>query len=194
MGAYSPCPLVSQSDLVSIVESTIEPVIRGLKEDDIPYQGLIYAGLMITKTGPMVLEYNVRFGDPETQAVLPRLKDDIVPIFCDIARGNLTVDSLSWDHRSCVGVVMAAGGYPGSYDKGNEIHGLESICDNSVVVFHAGTKEVDGKIETSGGRVLAVSALGDDLKQAQMKAYESIKNIQFENAFYRSDIGAKALR
>lgn len=191
MGAYSPCPLVSQEDLGAIVDVSIRPIIEGMNEEGTPYRGLIYAGLMITKEGPMVLEYNVRFGDPETQAVLPRLKEDIVPIFKSIADGRLKTDTLSWDHRACVSIVLASGGYPGSYEKGKKISGLDNEMD--AVVFHAGTKLEGEDIVTSGGRVLAVSALGDDIKEAQDKAYTAIKKIDFEGAFYRSDIGNKAL-
>jgi len=195
MGAYSPCPLVSQQDLVTIVEQTIKPVVYGLREEGIIYRGLIYAGLMISKSGPIVLEFNVRFGDPETQAVLPRLKDDIVPLFIEVAQGRLSDHALSWDHRSCINVVMASGGYPGSYQKGYEITGLDAAArQRDAVVFHAGTTVKDNKCITNGGRVLGVSALGDTLKHAKDNAYSALANIHFQDVCYRSDIGAKALQ
>jgi len=132
MGAYSPCPLVSQSDLRSIIDTSIQPIVEGLYSDGIIYKGLIYAGLMISKKGPIVLEYNVRFGDPETQAVLPRLKDDIVVLFDEVAKGKLRDHTLKWDHRSCISVVVASGGYPGKYVKDIEITGLDDIIHEKI--------------------------------------------------------------
>ena len=178
MGAYSPCPLVSQKDLHSIVDKTIKPAIIGLKNDGITYKGLLYAGLMISKKGPMVLEYNVRFGDPETQAILPRLKDDIVPLFHEVSQGKLKLRNLSWDHRSCINVVMASGGYPGPYKKGYDIQGVNNNNIHDSIIFHAGTMyNEEGHFITNGGRVLGVSSLGDTLKDAQENVYKAIKAI-----------------
>ncbi|OGW90025.1 MAG: phosphoribosylamine--glycine ligase [Omnitrophica bacterium RIFCSPLOWO2_01_FULL_50_24] len=192
MGAYSPCPIVSDEDVHKIIERTARPVINELKRLGTPYRGLLYVGLMMTEKGPYVLEFNVRFGDPETQAVLPRLKTDIVPIMSDIARGTLKTRTLEWDPRACLTVVMASGGYPGAYEKGHEIKGLETIREESVVVFHAGTtRNKTGAVVTAGGRVLAVSALGATLKDAHDEAYRAIERITFTGGFYRRDIGKR---
>jgi phosphoribosylamine--glycine ligase len=193
MGAYSPCPLVSQNDLRSIIDTAIQPIVEGLRSDGITYRGLIYAGLMISKKGPMVLEYNVRFGDPETQAVLPRLKDDIVVLFDEIARGRLKERALNWDHRTCINVVVASGGYPGTYPKGIPIHGLDKIEENAdLAIFHAGTILDHEGYKTNGGRILGVSALGITLKEAQTRAYHALKKLTIKDCFYRTDIGSKA--
>ncbi len=195
MGACSPSPLVSQDDVAVIVNKSIVPIIRELKQREIPFRGIIYAGLMITKRGPMVLEYNVRFGDPEIQSILPRMRSDIVPLLFEVALGEITMDSLSWDARPCVSIVMASKGYPDNYAKGYEIKGLDKINTSEVTVFHAGTQFNDqGKIVTNGGRVLAVSALGDNLKDAQEKAYQAVAKVSCDNLFYRSDIAEKAIR
>ncbi|MBU1864311.1 MAG: phosphoribosylamine--glycine ligase [Candidatus Omnitrophica bacterium] len=196
MGAYSPCPLVSQDDVHVIVEKAIKPAVAGLKQEGITYKGLIYAGIMISKQGPIVLEFNVRFGDPETQAVIPRLKGDLVPILLEVAKGKLETKKLAWDHRSCVSVVLASGGYPGSYQKGLTINGLEKVpVSNDCMVFHAGTVRDDkGMFTTNGGRVLSVSALGETLKESQKNVYGLMQNITFTDAFYRGDIGTKALQ
>lgn len=194
MGAYSPCPLIDHKDIETMVAKTIKPTIEGMKNEGIPFKGLIYAGLMISKKGPIVLEYNVRFGDPETQAVLPRMKDDIVPLFIKAAKGNLGDVHLRWDHRHCINVVLASGGYPGDYEKGQIISGLDQTKSmQDVYVFHAGTKnDEDGNIVTNGGRVLGISALGDTIKDAQQKAYTAVSAISFKDCFYRKDIANKA--
>jgi len=196
MGAYSPCPLVNDQNLEEIVKSTGESIIKKLAEKGIVYRGILYVGLMLTDKGPHVLEYNVRFGDPETQAVLPRLKTDLLDILHQIAKGKLTTQSLEWDERPCVTVVMASGGYPGSYQKGFPVNGLEEAAQASdVVVFHAGTASLEnGQIVTSGGRVLAVSALGETLKAARDAAYQAVQKISFKGAFYRGDIAHRALQ
>ncbi|MFC1809654.1 phosphoribosylamine--glycine ligase [Candidatus Omnitrophota bacterium] len=195
MGAVSPSPLVNQDDVAVIVNKAIVPIIRELKHREIAFRGIIYAGLMITKKGPMVLEYNVRFGDPEIQAILPRLRSDIVPILFEVALGKIAMNSLSWDARPCVAIVMASKGYPGSYEKGSEINGLETVDNAEVTAFHAGTTFNDEKkIVTNGGRVLAVAALGDNMKDAQQKAYQAMEKIKCDNLFFRTDIGEKAIR
>ncbi len=193
MGAYSPCPLVLQSDIGVIVEQTITPVIKELKNNGIVYKGLIYAGLMITENGPMVLEYNVRFGDPETQAVLPRMKSDIVTLFLETAKGKIETTDLAWDHRAAVAVVVASEGYPGSYEKYKEIKIADSF-DDDIFIFHAGTAVKDGKLVVNGGRILAVTALGENLKDAVEKVYVNLPKIEIEKSFYRKDIGVRGLK
>lgn len=192
MGAYSPAPIIN-SELMSKIEArVIEPTIRGMNREGAPFKGILYAGLMITKDGPAVLEYNVRFGDPEAQVVLPRLKNDLVPILLASCEERLNEFELDWDKRSCVCVVMSSGGYPGEYKTGFEITGLDSIEDNDTVVFHAGTRREDDKVVTSGGRVLGVTSMGKGLQAAMDKSYQAVENIKFESCFFRRDIGAKA--
>ena len=195
MGAYSPCPFISDEKLREIVDLTIRPMIEGMAKEGIPYRGILYAGIMMTKNGPVVLEYNCRFGDPETQVVLPRLKSDLLAACAEIAAGELKTDSLEWHDKACLGVVMASGGYPGFYHKGYVIDGLESVSRfDDVAVFHAGTGfGEDGKIITSGGRVLVISAVGENLRAAHDRAYSVIGQIHFEGGFYRHDIGRRAL-
>ena len=195
MGAYSPCPFVSDEKFNEIIDLAIRPMIRGLASEGTPYRGLLYAGLMLTKNGPMVLEYNCRFGDPEAQAVLPRLKSDLLPILLQIAEGKLSVDSLEWHDKACITVVVASGGYPGFYHTGFPITGLESAArHDDIFVFHAGTLQNDkNQIVTAGGRVLTVTAIGDTLKAAYDRAYHMVGKIHFEGSFYRHDIGRKAM-
>ena len=194
MGAYSPCPLVSEKELNEIIDKTARPVIQELKGRKIIYHGLLYVGIMMTSSGPQVLEFNVRFGDPETQAVLPRLKTDLVPVMYEIASGKLKTQTLEWDPRACVSVVMASGGYPGTYQSGYEIKGLEQANKSNALVFHAGTmREPSGAITTSGGRVLAVSALGNIFKEARDLAYQAVDKISFQGCFFRKDIGKRIL-
>jgi len=196
MGAYSPCPLVKERDLDAVVERTIRPVIEGFKKEGIVYSGVIYAGLMMTEKGPYVLEYNVRFGDPEIQAVLPRLKDDLVPLLVEISEGKLLEHELTWDGRACLTVVLASGGYPGRYKTGHIIKGAEELKHRrDIVIFHAGTSRgPERQLLTGGGRVMAVSALGAHLKQAYERAYEAVGSIYFRDVHYRKDIGMKALK
>ena len=194
MGAYSPTPAVSPKMLEEITQRILQPVIDGMAEEATPYQGILYAGLMITEDGPKVIEYNVRFGDPEAQVVLPRMKSDIIPIFQACRNGTLDGVAIEYDDRPCVTVVMASGGYPKAYEKGKLITGVEDAeSDPDVTVFHAGTREEDGKLYTDGGRVLDVTACADDLPAAIAKAYEAVGKIFFEGAHYRKDIGQKAL-
>ncbi len=195
MGAFSPSNSVTDAELQAIIELAVRPLIDGLARDGMPYRGVLYVGVMMTKDGPFVLEYNCRLGDPETQVILPRLQSDLLPVLKEIADGNLTIDSLNWKRESCITIVMASGGYPGSYEKGLEIAGLENgEGQQDSIVFHAGTSLNDKKqIVTSGGRVLAVTALGESLKLAREKAYKLASNIHFKGGFYRHDIGQKAI-
>ncbi len=194
MGAYAPAPLVSEEILKKIIDKIFTPLIKGLKEEGKVYQGILYAGLMIKNAEPYVLEFNVRFGDPETQAILPKLKSDLADIMLKTIDGKLNQASLEWDQRFCLCVVLASGGYPGSYEKAKEIKGLDKLNNlEDTFVFHAGTK-LDQKLLTNGGRVLGIVGLGSGIKEAQEKTYKAIENIQFDKMFYRKDIGDKALR
>jgi phosphoribosylamine--glycine ligase len=195
MGAYSPAPIVTEAMAKKIEARIIEPTIRGMKREGVVFKGVLYAGLMITEDGPKVLEYNVRFGDPETQAVLPRLRNDLLGVCLASCQGRLAQMSLEWDHRSCVCVVMSSGGYPGVYEMGKEIGGLDDFRDElQALIFHAGTKRQGDKIVTSGGRVLGVTALGRGLNEALKKVYRAVDAITFDRCFFRRDIGAKALK
>ncbi|WP_455204154.1 phosphoribosylamine--glycine ligase [Kaarinaea lacus] len=194
MGAYSPAPVVSEEIHQRAMREVIIPTVEGLAAEGMPYTGFLYAGLMISADGtPKVLEYNCRFGDPETQPIMMRLQSDLVQL-CNIALdGNLDQTEVQWDERVALGVVMAAGGYPGSYDKGLVISGLPEMEGGDTKVFHAGTRFQDGNVVTSGGRVLCVVALGDSVSQAQQKAYEQVKTIHWDKAYYRTDIGHRAI-
>ena len=194
MGAYSPAPVVTDELKDMIMHTVLEPVVAELTKRGIDYRGVLYAGIMVTKEGPMVLEFNCRFGDPETQAVLPRIAGDIVPALMACADGNLSQEMITWKDQECVCVVMASGGYPGSYKKDIPIHGLKQAEEDGVMVFHAGTRLEGDEIVTSGGRVLGVTALGDDLSSAVKIAYQGLSKISFDQAQYRTDIAAKALR
>jgi phosphoribosylamine--glycine ligase len=194
MGAYSPAPVVTEELMAQIVKEILVPTVDGMNRNGTPYRGILYAGIMVTQGGPRTLEFNVRFGDPETQPILMRLKSDLLEVMLSVCEGRLDEVSLEWDERPAVCVVMASGGYPGSYEKGKKITGLEAAGELSdVVVFHAGTSEKNGDIFTSGGRVLGVTALGGNIREAQLRAYEAVKKIDFEGAYYRSDIAAKAI-
>jgi phosphoribosylamine--glycine ligase len=194
MGAYSPAPVVTPEIHDRIMKEVIEPTLRGMAADGIPYSGFLYAGLMITPEGtPKVLEYNCRFGDPETQPIMMRLKSDLVDLCLGAVEGRLSRASAEWDERAALGVVLAAGGYPFGYGKGDEIEGLPERDVADTKVFHAGTARSDGKIITAGGRVLCVCALGDTVLEAQRKAYEQVRKIHWKNMHYRTDIGYRAI-
>ncbi|MEE9201428.1 MAG: phosphoribosylamine--glycine ligase [Candidatus Brocadiales bacterium] len=195
MGAYSPVPAVTDELYRAIEKDVLVPTVHAMKKEGRPYRGIIYVGLMLTYAGPKVLEYNVRFGDPETQPLLMRLKGDLLPTLLAVANGRLETVDFEWDPRPAVCVVMAAGGYPQKYEKGDAIDGLDDISgpDDDVVVFHAGTTMKQGTVVTNGGRVLGVTALGDDIEDAQKKAYDAVAKIGFKGAYYRKDIGAKAV-
>lgn len=194
MGAYSPAPVV-ENLLPIIEENIIGRTMDGFKKEGIVYKGILYAGLMIKDGNPKVLEFNVRFGDPETQAILPRMQTDIIQPIMATIDGNLDEVDCKWKKESCVSIVLASGGYPGDYRKGKIIDGLDKLENSKdIVVFHAGTKRLqDGKIVTDGGRVLGISALGKGIKEAIDNAYGAVDYINFENMYYRKDIGKKAL-
>jgi phosphoribosylamine--glycine ligase len=195
MGAYSPAPIVTEALAKKIEARIIEPTIRGMKREGVVFKGVLYAGLMITEEGPKVLEYNVRFGDPEAQAVIPRLKSDLLSICLASCQGRLAQMSLEWDHRNCVCVIMSSGGYPGAYETGKPISGLDDFRDElQALIFHSGTKRMGDQIVTSGGRVLGVTALGRGLNEALKKVYQAVDAITFDRCFFRRDIGAKALK
>lgn len=193
MGAYSPAPVVTPALMKEISEKVIAPVIAGMAEEEAPFKGVLYAGIMITKDGVKVLEFNTRFGDPETQVILPRLKSDLVELMMASVEGRLGGVTLEWDGRHCVCVVMAAGGYPGDYSTGACISGLDGEWRDAVV-FHAGTKKEGSRIVTSGGRVLGVMALGVDTLHAIRNAYGVVGQIFFDGMQFRRDIGQKALK
>ena len=194
MGAYSPAPIVTDDMWPVIREQVFERTLAELRRRGIVFKGVLYAGLMITADGIKVLEFNVRFGDPETQVVLSRIKGDLLPAFEACVDGCLSEDLISWRNENCVTVVLASGGYPGSYEKGKVISGLDKAnAREGVTVFHAGTKLEDGKVVTSGGRVLAVTALGSSLRDAVDRAYTAVGDIGFEGMEYRTDIATKAL-
>lgn len=192
MGAYSPAPIYTQEIHEIVIQDVLEATVSAMAKEGRTFQGVIYAGLMLTEKGPKVLEFNARFGDPETQVVLPRLKTDLVDIIEAVITGNLADTNVEWLPEAAVCVVMAAGGYPEKYEKGKVINGLQNVPEE-IYVFHAGTRKDNGQIVTNGGRVLGVTALGSDIKKAIEKAYQGVEKIQFEGAHYRHDIGAKAL-
>ena len=195
MGAYSPAPVVDDAMHRQIIQTVIRPVIDGMAADGSPFTGFLYAGLMISPDGEAkVLEFNVRFGDPETQPILMRLQSDLPQLCLDALAGRLDRANARWDPRACLGVVMAAGGYPGPYNKGQLINGLDSDFPPTVKVFHAGTALADDSVVTSGGRVLCVGALGDSVSAAQAAAYDACDRIHWDGAFRRSDIGYRAIR
>jgi phosphoribosylamine---glycine ligase len=195
MGAYSPAPLVTDELFDEIDRTVMRPCVAGLASDGTPYTGILYAGLMITQDGPKVVEFNCRFGDPETQVVLPRMKSDIISAFLACCDGTLDALELEWEDAACVSVVMASGGYPGPYEKGKVITGIDDAEDDpAVTVFNAGTKAGDGGLLTNGGRVLNVTATGPDIPGAIDAAYRAVGKVHFEGAHYRTDIGAKAIR
>jgi len=194
MGAYSPAPVVTPEIHARVMREVIEPTIRGMQAEGHPYTGFLYAGLMINGRGDIkVLEFNCRFGDPETQPVMLRLKSDFVTLIEAALDGRLDQVSAEWDARAALGVVMAAGGYPGSYKKGDDIEGLPVTDAPDAKVFHAGTTLKDSKVVTSGGRVLCVTALGGTVAAAQQHAYQVVRQIRWNGAQYRSDIGYRAI-
>ncbi|HKK25755.1 MAG TPA: phosphoribosylamine--glycine ligase [Gracilimonas sp.] len=192
MGAYSPAPVVTEEILKRVENEIIEPTISGMKEEGNPYSGILYCGLMITEEGPKVVEYNCRFGDPECQVILPRMQSDLLDTIIATTQGKLGETDIEFDDEVRCCVVLASGGYPESYEKGKEIFGLDEV--ENAIVFHAGTKEEDGKLYTSGGRVLNIVGSGADLESAIKSTYAEVGKITFDKAYYRSDIGAKGLK
>lgn len=193
MGTYAPAPVMTKEMVEVAVEKVLKPIIAGMKAEGRPYKGCLYAGLMITSEGPKVVEFNARFGDPETQVVLPLLKSDLAEIMQACCEGNLDRQKIEWSEGAAVCVVLASAGYPGSYVKGETIHGLEEAEAAGTMVFHAGTAEKDGEIVTSGGRVLGVVAEAESIKAAVDKAYAGVKKVQFQGVQYRTDIAHRAL-
>jgi phosphoribosylamine--glycine ligase len=193
MGAYAPAPVVTPKMLDVVKEKILVPTIRGMKKEGRPYRGVLYAGLMFTREGPKVLEFNCRFGDPEIQAILPLIDTDLVVLIQECLEGRLNEDLVKIKNQAAVCVVMASGGYPGSYEKDKIIHGLDQV-KSDIMVFHAGTKIKNGEIVTSGGRVLGVTAVDDTIEKAIKKVYDAVGNIAFDMAYYRRDIGHKALQ
>ncbi|MFV1997892.1 MAG: phosphoribosylamine--glycine ligase [Acidiferrobacterales bacterium] len=194
MGAYSPAPVVTEAMFQRIMDNVILPTVRGMAADGVPYTGFLYAGIMIDADGtPKVLEYNCRFGDPETQPIMMRLQSDLVELIDAALDKRLHEVEVQWDSRAALGVVMTAGGYPESYDKGDVIHGLVSDASDTTKVFHAGTIIDRGEVVTSGGRVLCVTALGGTVSEAQSRAYDRVRQINWTKAYYRTDIGYRAI-
>jgi phosphoribosylamine---glycine ligase len=194
MGAYSPAPIIDAATSARVMAEIIQPTLRAMKAIGAPYKGVLYAGLMITPEGPMLIEYNVRFGDPECQVLMPRLMSDLVPALLASCDGVLKSLDLRWHPQSALTVVMAAKGYPGAYAKGSVIEGLaEAAAVEGVEIFHAGTKQEAGRILANGGRVLNVSALGKTVSEAQARAYAAIARIQWPEGYYRHDIGWRAI-
>lgn len=194
MGAYSPAPIVTEAMVDTVMDTIIRPTVQSMAADGMPYRGVLYAGLMIVDGVPNLLEYNVRFGDPECQVLMMRLLSDILPALIASADGELKDFDLRWDDGPALTVVMAANGYPGSYDKGSEIKGLDGLNDNDTHVFHAGTARDGDRVVATGGRVLNVTAVGDSVADAQARAYAAVDRIDWPGGFCRRDIGWRALQ
>lgn len=194
MGAYSPAPVYTEALSAEVNKTIIEPTIAAMAAEGTPFTGILYTGLMLTEKGPRVLEYNVRFGDPETQPIMVRMKSDIVALFQACVNGKLDEATLEWHDEAAVCVIMASGGYPASSEKGVPIHGLDDIAAEEAIVFHSGTAEKDGEIVTNGGRVLGVTAKDATIKGAIDKAYAAVEKINFDHMQFRRDIGARALQ
>ncbi|WP_130536744.1 phosphoribosylamine--glycine ligase [Thiomicrorhabdus indica] len=196
MGAYTPAPVVTPEIHDRAMKEVIMPTIEGMAKDGLPYTGFLYAGLMIDANGaPKVLEFNCRFGDPETQPIMMRLQSDLVQHCLDALEGKLDTAEAKWDSRAALGVVMAAGGYPDAYPKGDVITGIEDANSDDTKVFHAGTSSNEnGDVTTNGGRVLCVTALGENVTAAQKRAYEGVAKVNWEKVYYRTDIGHRAVK
>jgi len=194
MGCYSPVPAVDEVLFSEIVRDLVVPTIQAMAQEGMPYTGCLYAGVILTENGPELLEFNCRFGDPETQVVVPRLQGDFAAALLAASEGRLADVDLSWREEACVCVVMASGGYPGAYEKGKPIRGVEAAEEvEGVTVFHAGTAMKDGVLCTNGGRVFGVTGLGPDLRATVARTYEAVGRIQFDGAYYRRDIAHRAL-
>ena len=194
MGAYSPAPVMTAELEAQVMESIIEPTVRAMAEDGTPFKGVLYAGLMITATGPKLLEYNVRFGDPECQVLMARLNSDLLPLLMAARNGTLDRAPVEWRKDAALCVVMAAKGYPGAYEKGSVIGGLDEAGKTpGVTIFHSGTTQADGEVRANGGRVLGVTAIGADVAEAKAKAYRAVDEIDWSEGFYRTDIGWRGI-
>jgi phosphoribosylamine--glycine ligase len=195
MGTYAPLPIVNDALLKKVMETIIAPTVTGMKDDGIPFQGVLFAGLMLTPSGPKLLEYNVRFGDPETQVLMARFNGDLYGALYACATGRLKDAKISFSDEAAVCVVMAAKGYPGDYAKNTEIKNLDKAANiPGVKIFHAGTQNKDGAILSTGGRVLGVTATGATLKEAQANAYKAVDALYWPEGFCRRDIGWRALK
>lgn len=194
MGAYAPAPIVSPSMMDEVQRSIFAPIVNQMHQEGRAYRGILYAGLMITDRGPYVIEFNCRFGDPETQAILPLMRSDLVEPLMAVVDGNLNQIELQWDNKAAVCVVLASGGYPGEYATGLPMAGTREAAQiPDVYLFHSGTQMDGDTLVTSGGRVIGVTGVGNDIAQATKKAYEAVEKIRFEGMTYRRDIAAKAL-
>jgi phosphoribosylamine--glycine ligase len=194
MGAYSPVPIIDSEMMSHIEEEILVPIVDAMRRDFGRYEGVLYAGLMFTPAGPKVIEFNCRFGDPECQPLMMRLKSDLLKLMVATAEHKLDEVEMAFDPRPAVCVVMSSGGYPGDYEKGKEITGIETAdAIEDVKVFHAGTTMKNGKLVTNGGRVLGVTALGDSIADAQERAYGAVTKVQWDGAYWRNDIADKAL-
>ena len=194
MGAYSPAPIMTEELKKKTIERIIKPTLEAMKKLGCPFTGILYAGLMITNEGPKLIEYNVRFGDPECQVILPRLKTDLLSLIINCCRNKLSESIIEWNKNYALTIVMASEGYPGSYKKDQLITGIDSAEKNSnTTIFHAGTKKSGNSIMTNGGRVLSVTCFGKTVKEANLNAINAIKLIKWDNSYYRSDIGWKAI-
>jgi len=195
MGAYSPVPFYPDEFEKRVLEEILKPTMKGLRREGKEYKGVLYAGLILTKEGPKVLEFNARFGDPETQVILPRLKTDLIDILNAVIENRLHKINIEWEDNAAVCVVVASGGYPGKYQKGKVISGLERLEKmENMIAFHAGTKFQEGRVVASGGRVLGITAWDKTISKAKERAYKGVKEIYFEEMYYRKDIAAKAIK
>ena len=188
VGCFSPNILFNEDLNIEIQKQILSKIEIGFQRENLDYNGILFIGLMITKDMPKVLEFNVRFGDPETEVLIPRLESDIVDIFEKTIDGKLTKEDLIWTDKKCVTVVATSGGYPGKYEKGKEITGIDDL-DDDIILFHNGTKRVDGKLYTNGGRVLSITALADTIEQSKDRIYKNIDKVYFEGMYFRKDIG-----
>ena len=189
MGAYSPAPIMTKELKKETIERIIEPTLKAMKDLNCPYTGILYAGLMITDEGPKLIEYNVRFGDPECQVILPRLKTDLLSLIINCCKNKLSESFIDWDKRYALTIVMSAGGYPESYETGKLITGIDlAEKDPNITIFHAGTKKDGNSILTNGGRVISVTSFGNSVKEANSGAINAINLIKWDNSYYRSDI------
>ncbi|MEL6784565.1 MAG: phosphoribosylamine--glycine ligase [Pseudomonadota bacterium] len=194
MGAYSPAPVLDDALQAKVMNEIIQPTLKGMADAGAPFSGVLYAGLMLTADGPKLIEYNVRFGDPECQVLMMRLESDIVPLLIACAKGNLSGQQTAWSEDFALTVVMAAKGYPGAYEKGSRITALDALYDEAIEVFHAGTEARDERIHAIGGRVLCVTARGSSATQAQQLAYDAVDEVNWPEGFWRTDIGWRAVK